>query len=186
MSAPRLPGPDRSYFAYDGPGGLPAGQRVKGLPGNKRGPGAMEVFTAHDGQLWVGWNYISDAERGARRSRTATLTITGRGASAKFDVGVRTQISANCQTVPQWVQMLLPLLYNHCQPVVWDPAPTPKKKAWAQPTPTKKGFEQPKPTKKGFEQPKANKKAWEQPTAKSQPQNKSQPQAKPAPGKKRG
>ena len=50
---------------------LRPGMRQYALPGNKRGPGAMDVYRARDGQPWVTWNYLSDA--GGRKSRTARL-----------------------------------------------------------------------------------------------------------------
>lgn len=83
-----MPGPRRAYFAYRGKNGLPSDMVLKGLPGNKRGPGAMQVFRAHDGKLWVGWNYIVDNAKKAevRLSRTAPLVVTGKGAKAQFQV----------------------------------------------------------------------------------------------------
>jgi hypothetical protein len=80
-----LPGARQAYFAYTGPRAhLPASMRVRGLPGNKRGPGAMDVYRARDGQPWVTWNYLSDA--GGRKSRTGRLVVTGTGAAAGFKV----------------------------------------------------------------------------------------------------
>jgi hypothetical protein len=80
-------GPKRAYFAYKGPkAAYPKSMRVRGLPGNKRGPGAMDVYRALDGQPWVTWNYLSDAQPGSRRSRTGRLIVTGTGASASFAV----------------------------------------------------------------------------------------------------
>ena len=58
---------------------------VHGLPGNKRGPGAMAPFRSNDGQLWVTWNYFRDGSR-ERFSRTGRLVVTGNGASADFRV----------------------------------------------------------------------------------------------------
>jgi hypothetical protein len=80
-----MPGPKKAYFAYSGPKAhLPASMRRYGLPGNKRGPGAMDVYRASDGQPWVTWNYLSDA--GGRKSRTGRLIVTGTGAAADFKV----------------------------------------------------------------------------------------------------
>jgi hypothetical protein len=58
--------------------------RRYGLPGNKRGPGAMDVYRARGGQPWVTWNYLSNA--GGRKSRTGRLIVTGTGAAADFKV----------------------------------------------------------------------------------------------------
>jgi hypothetical protein len=80
-----MPGPAKAYFAYTGPKkALPRRMRVKGLPGNKRGPGAMDVYRARDGQPWVTWNYLSDA--GGRKSRTGRLIVNGTGRAATFAV----------------------------------------------------------------------------------------------------
>lgn len=83
-----MPGPGRAWFSYSGPKKhLPAKMRKYGLPGNKRGPGAMDVYRARDGKPWVTWNYLSDVSK--RKSRTGRLTITGKGFSADFKVGPR-------------------------------------------------------------------------------------------------
>jgi hypothetical protein len=80
-----MPGPNRAWFSYAGPGEhLPDRMRKRGLPGDKRGPGAMDVYRARDGKPWVTWNYLSD--EGGRKSRTGRLVVTGRGASADFRV----------------------------------------------------------------------------------------------------
>jgi hypothetical protein len=80
-----LPGAAKAYFAYTGPKkALPKRMRVKGLPGNKRGPGAMDVYRARDGKPWVTWNYLSDA--GGRKSRTGRLIVRGTGRAATFAV----------------------------------------------------------------------------------------------------
>ncbi len=80
-----MPGPSKAWFAYSGPGKhLPASMRKAGLPGNRRGPGAMDVYRARDGQPWVTWNYLSD--EGGRKSRTGKLSINGTGSSADFKV----------------------------------------------------------------------------------------------------
>lgn len=82
-----LPGPRRAWFSYSGPEKhLPAKMRKYGLPGNKRGPGAMDVYRARDGKPWVTWNYLSDVSK--RKSRTGRLTITGKGSSADFKVSL--------------------------------------------------------------------------------------------------
>jgi len=82
-----MPGPNRAWFSYSGPEAhLPDDMRKRGLPGNKRGPGAMDVYRARGGQPWVTWNYHSDVADGRRRSRTGILTITGTGSSADFKV----------------------------------------------------------------------------------------------------
>lgn len=92
-----IPGPNRAYFSFareDKPGfrdALPADMRLKGLPGNKRGPGAMDVFIATDGSPWVTWNYISDDWNGKadfrpRNSRTGKLQISGEGSGIEFKV----------------------------------------------------------------------------------------------------
>lgn len=81
-----LPGPNRAWFSYSGPAAhLPDDLRKYGLPGNKRGPGAMDVYRARDGQPWVTWNYLADQSSG-RKSRTGRLIITGSGANADFKV----------------------------------------------------------------------------------------------------
>jgi hypothetical protein len=80
-----MPGPQTAYFSYSGPRAhLPASMRRYGLPGNKRGPGAMDVYRARGGQPWVTWNYLSNA--GGRKSRTGRLIVTGTGAAADFKV----------------------------------------------------------------------------------------------------
>lgn len=80
-----MPGPGRAWFSYSGPQAhLPSTMRKHGLPGNKRGPGAMDVYLARDGKPWVTWNYLSDA--GGRKSRVGRLVITGSGSSADFVV----------------------------------------------------------------------------------------------------
>lgn len=81
-----MPGRNRAYFSYAGPKAhLPGAMRRSDLPGNKRGPGAMDVYRARDGQPWVTWNYLSDSGSG-RRSRVGRLTISGTGADAVFSV----------------------------------------------------------------------------------------------------
>lgn len=83
-----MPGPKRAWFSYAGPRAhLPSDQRKYGLPGNKRGPGAMAVFRARDGQPWVTWNYLSD--EGGRKSRTGKLMVNGSGANADFRMVLR-------------------------------------------------------------------------------------------------
>lgn len=80
-----MPDPRQAWFAYSGPADhLPGDLREHELPGNKRGPGAMDVYRARDGKPWVTWNYLSDA--GGRKSRTGKLVITGTGAGAGFTV----------------------------------------------------------------------------------------------------
>ena len=75
-----------AWFAYDAPSdALPPWKRRYRLPGNKRGPGAMDVYRARDNQPWVTWNYLSDA--GGRKSRTRRLIVTGTGPTADFQVG---------------------------------------------------------------------------------------------------
>lgn len=81
-----IPGPRKAFFAYTGPQThLPRDMYVHGLPGNKRGPGAMAPFRSNDGQLWVTWNYFRDGSR-ERFSRTGRLVVTGSGANADFRV----------------------------------------------------------------------------------------------------
>ncbi|MEV0460182.1 family 43 glycosylhydrolase [Catellatospora methionotrophica] len=81
----QLPGPNRAWFSYSGPQThLPDSLRLYGLPGNKRGPGALDVYRARDGKPWVTWNYLSDG--GGRKSRVGRLVITGSGANADFRV----------------------------------------------------------------------------------------------------
>jgi hypothetical protein len=81
-----IPGPRKASFAYTGPQThLPRDMYVHGLPGNKRGPGAMAPFRSNDGQLWVTWNYFRDGSR-ERFSRTGRLVVTGSGANADFRV----------------------------------------------------------------------------------------------------
>ncbi|WP_154402649.1 family 43 glycosylhydrolase [Nocardioides speluncae] len=93
----------RAYFAYKprpdaGPGfanALPPRMRNKTLPGNKRGPGAFDVFQAPDGSWWASWNYIRDSspvvvgQRIWRNSRIAPIRITGSGTSIDVDVAWR-------------------------------------------------------------------------------------------------
>ena len=81
-----MPNDRVAWFAYAAPSdALPPGMRKYRLPGNKRGPGAMDVYRARDGQPWVTWNYLSDA--GGRKSRTARLRVKGKGSTANFKVG---------------------------------------------------------------------------------------------------
>lgn len=81
----QIPGPRRAWFSYAGPEDrLPDDLRLRGLPGNKRGPGAMDVYRARDGQPWVTWNYLS--EEGGRKSRTGELFVLGSGADVDFEV----------------------------------------------------------------------------------------------------
>jgi hypothetical protein len=80
-----MPDDHTAWFAYVAPEqALPPSKRKYPLPGNKRGPGAMDVYRARDGQPWVTWNYRSDA--GGRKSRTGRLLVTGTGAGADFKV----------------------------------------------------------------------------------------------------
>jgi hypothetical protein len=93
----------RAYFAYKprpdaGPGfqhALPPRMRNKTLPGNKRGPGAFDVFKAPDGTWWASWNYIRDSspvvegKRIFRNSRIAPIRISGSGTSINVDVAWR-------------------------------------------------------------------------------------------------
>ncbi|MFI6663122.1 family 43 glycosylhydrolase [Streptomyces sp. NPDC050523] len=80
-----LPGPQQAWFSYSGPKPhLPSQMRKHDLPGNKRGPGAMDVYRAHDGQPWVTWKYLSNTK--GRKSRTGKLIITGTGSAADFSV----------------------------------------------------------------------------------------------------
>jgi glycosyl hydrolase family 43 len=83
----QMPNNRVAWFAYAAPrNALPPDMRKYRLPGNKRGPGAMDVYRARDGQPWVTWNYLSDA--GGRKSRTGRLLVTGgAGAAADFKVG---------------------------------------------------------------------------------------------------
>lgn len=88
---PCRPMPEASvaYFAYAGEGtdALPKRMRLRRLPGNKRGPGAMDVYRARDGSLRVTWNYRSDeGDHSRRKSRTGVLLATGRGDTASFEV----------------------------------------------------------------------------------------------------
>ena len=81
----QMPNNRVAWFAYAAPhNALPPSMRKRRLPGNKRGPGAMDVYRARDGQPWVTWNYRSDA--GGRKSRTGRLLVTGSGAAADFKV----------------------------------------------------------------------------------------------------
>jgi hypothetical protein len=81
----QIPNNRRAWFAYAAKNNaLPQSMRKRRLPGNKRGPGAMDVYRARDGQPWVTWNYLSDA--GGRKSRTGRLIVTGTGAAADFKV----------------------------------------------------------------------------------------------------
>jgi hypothetical protein len=82
----QMPDNQVAWFAYVAPEeALPPSKRKYPLPGNKRGPGAMDVYRARDGQPWVTWNYLSDA--GGRKSRTARLRVKGTGSTANFKVG---------------------------------------------------------------------------------------------------
>lgn len=82
-----MPGPRRAWFSYTGPlECLPPDMRKYGLPGNKRGPGAMDVHRARDGQLWVTWNYLTGDTGDARKSRVGILNVTGSGPLADFRV----------------------------------------------------------------------------------------------------
>jgi hypothetical protein len=81
----QMPNDRVAWFAYAAPNNaLPPDMRKYRLPGNKRGPGAMDVYRARDGRPWVTWNYLSDA--GGRKSRTGRLIVTGGGAAADFRV----------------------------------------------------------------------------------------------------
>jgi hypothetical protein len=83
----QMPDDHTAWFAYVPPeDALPPSKRKYPLPGNKRGPGAMDVYRARDGQPWVTWNYLSDTTAG-RKSRTARLRVTGSGSTANFKVG---------------------------------------------------------------------------------------------------
>ena len=82
----QMPNDRVAWFAYAAPSdALPPDMRKYPLPGNKRGPGAMDVYRARDGQPWVTWNYLSNA--GGRKSRTARLRVKGKGSTANFKVG---------------------------------------------------------------------------------------------------
>ena len=81
-----IPGPRRAYFAYTGPDiRLPGSLRLRGLPGNERGPGAMDVYRARGGQTWVTWNFLT-GQGLDRKSRTGKLLIEGSGENARFRV----------------------------------------------------------------------------------------------------
>lgn len=67
---------------------LPDDMRKYGLPGNKGGPGAMDVHEARGGQLWVTWNYLTGDSGTARKSRVGVLNITGSGADTDFRVAL--------------------------------------------------------------------------------------------------
>lgn len=82
-----MPGPNRAWFSYSGPKKhLPDRMRLRGLPGNHRGPGAMDLYRAHGGQTWVTWNYLTGDTGTGRRSTTGKLVITGTGPDARFAV----------------------------------------------------------------------------------------------------
>ena len=82
-----MPGPKRAYFSYAGPKAhLPKRMRVHKLPGDKRGPGAMDVYRARGGKPWVTWNYLTGSSGTGRKSRVGRLHITGSGKSATFSV----------------------------------------------------------------------------------------------------
>lgn len=53
-------GVDRPYFGFTGSGGL---NPYRGLPGNHRGPGGMDVFRAADGTLRVVWHWWRASDR---------------------------------------------------------------------------------------------------------------------------
>ncbi|RMB81389.1 family 43 glycosylhydrolase [Streptomyces shenzhenensis] len=79
-----MPGPRRAWFSYSGPGPhLPSDMRMRALPGNKRGPGAMSVYFAHNGQPWATWHYLTGS---GRKSRTGKLHIVGTGSTADFRI----------------------------------------------------------------------------------------------------
>ncbi len=81
------PAAARAYFSYAGPRAhYPAKMRHYGLPGNKRGPGAMDVYRARDGQPWVTWNYLTGNTGRDRKSRVGRLVIKGSGRTASFHV----------------------------------------------------------------------------------------------------
>ncbi len=85
-----MPSRSRAYFSYSGKRAhYPAGMRYRGLPGNKRGPGAMDVYPARDGQTWVTWNYLTGSTGTDRKSRVGRLIIKGTGAGAKFRVTLK-------------------------------------------------------------------------------------------------
>src|SRR4051794_25846405 len=82
----QMPDNRRAWFDYVAPDdALPPSKRKYPLPGNKRRPGAMDVYRARDGQPWVTWNYLADA--GGRKSRTARLLVKGTGSTADFKIG---------------------------------------------------------------------------------------------------
>lgn len=84
-----MPGPNRAYFSYSGPQAhLPSTLRHRGLPGNKRGPGSMDVSRARDGKMWVVWNYLTGDTGTARKSRVGRLNMSGSGSSASFSVSL--------------------------------------------------------------------------------------------------
>ncbi|WP_407560500.1 family 43 glycosylhydrolase [Streptomyces sp. 184] len=53
-------GAERPYFGYTGSGGLGP---YRGLPGNHRGPGGMDVFAVPDGSLRVVWHWWDGGPR---------------------------------------------------------------------------------------------------------------------------
>ncbi|MFW6720977.1 family 43 glycosylhydrolase [Streptomyces sp. MAR4 CNY-716] len=53
-------GVERPYFGYTGSGGLGP---YRGLPGNHRGPGGMDVFAVPDGTLRVVWHWWDGGPR---------------------------------------------------------------------------------------------------------------------------
>jgi hypothetical protein len=85
-----MPRAAAAYFAYTGPrAALPDRMRVRGLPGNKRAPGSLDLFRATDGSLRAVWNYRTDADFSQRRSRTGAVHMDGRGADATFRITLR-------------------------------------------------------------------------------------------------
>ncbi|GAA5149218.1 hypothetical protein GCM10023340_24190 [Nocardioides marinquilinus] len=65
-------GANRPYFGFVGPGGIGPYRR---LPGNRRGPGGLDVYTAAGGGLRVTWHWYDGR---LRHPTTGTLTH-GRG-----------------------------------------------------------------------------------------------------------
>jgi len=94
-----LPGPAKAYFSFAPTGepgfgsDLKADNRLRSLPGNKRGPGAMDVYGGHDGRTYVTWNYISDVAEvntgRPRYSRLGRLEVNRSTATPTFSVTAR-------------------------------------------------------------------------------------------------
>jgi hypothetical protein len=82
-----LTGLGRAYFSYSGPRRhLPARMRAYGLPGNKRGPGEVDVSRTRDGSYWLLWDYLTGDTGKTRKSRVGRLLISGRGMHTRFKV----------------------------------------------------------------------------------------------------